>query len=106
MLEATSYGLIALGVILVAAFCLIWVEERVALQAYRSSSLVDERQVNLLRTAGTLAVNRSRREFVGKQEITGLVLSIQMTAPAQTRPSGSAGLSLLNKPGPEVISNG
>jgi hypothetical protein len=106
MLEATSYGLIALGVVLVASFCLILVEERVALQAYRSSSLVDERKVNLLRTAGTLAVNRSRRESVGKQEITGLLLSIQMTPPAQTRPSGSAGLSLLNKPGPEVISNG
>ena len=106
MLEATSYGLIALGVILVAAFCFIWFEERAGLQAYRPSSLVDERRVNLLRTAGTLAVNRSRRQSVGKQEITGLVLSIQMTPPAQTRPSGSAGLSLLNKPGPEVISNG
>jgi hypothetical protein len=106
MLEATSYGLIALGVILVAAFCFIWVEERVGLQAYRPSSLVDERNVNLLRTAGALAVNRSRRESVGKQEITGLVLSIQMTSPAQTRSSGSAGNSLLRKPGPEVISNG
>jgi len=106
MLEATSYGLITLGVILVAAFCFIWVEERAALQAYRSSSLVDERKVNLLPHAGRLAVNRSRRESVGKQEITGLVLSIQMTSPAQTRSSGSAGNSLLRKPGPEVISNG
>ena len=106
MLEATSYGLITLGVILVAAFCFIWVEERAALQAYRSSSLVDERKVNLLPHAGRLAVNRSRRESVGKQEITGLVLSIQMTSPAQARSSGSAGNSLLRKPGPEVISNG
>lgn len=106
MLEATSYGLIALGVILVAAFCFIWVEERVALQAYHSSSLVDERKVNLLRNAGSLAVNRSRTESVGKEEVTGLVLSIQMTSPAQARPNGSGGNSLLRKRGPEGISNG
>ena len=106
MLEATSYGLIALGVILVAAFCFIWVEESVALQAYRSSSLVDERKVNLLRNAGPLAVNRSRTESVGKEAVTGLVLSIQMTSPAQARPRGSDGNSLLRKRGPEGISNG
>ena len=98
MLEATSYGLIVLGVILVAAFCFIWVEERATLQAYRSSSLVDESKGNLLRNVEPLAVNRSRRESVGKQEITGLVLSIQMTSPAQARPGGSTGNSLLHKP--------
>lgn len=106
MLEATSYGLIALTVILVAAFCFIWVDERAALQAYRSSRLVEESKVNLLRNAGPLAVNRSRRESVGKQEISALVLSIRMAPPAHARPSGSAGNSLLRKPGLEVISNG
>ena len=106
MLEATSYGLIVLGVILVAAFCFIWIEERAALQAYRSSSLVDESKVNLPRNVGPLAVNRSRRESVRKQEMTGLVLSIQMTSPAQTHPSGSTWNSLRRKPEPEVISNG
>jgi hypothetical protein len=105
MLEATSYGLIVLGVILVAAFCFIWIEERAVLQAYRSSSLVDESKINLLRNVGPLE-NRSRRESVGKQGITGLVLSIPMTSPAQGRPSGSTGNSLRRKPGPEVICNG
>ena len=105
MLEATSYGLIVLGVILVAAFCFIWVEERAALQAYRSSSLVDESKVNLLRNVGLLE-NGSRRESVRKQEMTGLVLSIPMTSPAQTHASGSAENGLRRKPGPEVISNG
>jgi len=107
MLEATSYGLIALGLILMAAFCLVWVEERAALQAKRSSSLVDESKIKPLRNAGAVAVNQSGTTSVGREELTGLVLSIQMTSPAQARrPSGSAGLSLLRKPGPEVISNG
>jgi len=106
MLEATSYGLIALGVILVAVFCFIWVEERAALQAYRSSSLVDESKMSPLRNGGAVPVTRPRRESVGGEELTGLVLSFQMTSPAQARPSGSTGNSLLRKPGPEVISNG
>lgn len=105
MLEVTSYGLIALSVILVAAFFFIWVEERAALQAYRSSSLVDDSKGNLLRNAGPL-VNRSRRASVGKREITALALCIEMTSSAQARRSGSPGNSLLRKPGPEVISNG
>lgn len=92
MLEATSYGLIVLGVILVAAFCFIWIEERAALQAYRSSSLADESKVDPLRNAGPLAVNRSRRESFGKREIPGLVLSIQMTSPAQTHPAVPPGI--------------
>jgi hypothetical protein len=33
MLEVTSYGLIALGVILVAAFCFVWGDEKPALPA-------------------------------------------------------------------------
>jgi hypothetical protein len=106
MLEATCYGLIALGVILVAAFCFIWVEERAALQANRSSSLVDETKINPLRNAGPVAVNRSRIESVGKEEVTGLVLSIQMTSAAQARPSGSDGNSLLRERGPDGVSHG
>jgi hypothetical protein len=107
MLEATSYGLIALGVILVAAFCFIWVEERAALQANRSSSLVHESKINPLRNAGAVAVNQSGTESVGREEFTGLVLSIQMTSPAQARrPSGSDGNSLLRERGPEGVSHG
>ena len=98
MLEATSYGLIALGLILVAAFCLVWAEERAALQAKRSSSLVDESKVNPLQNAGAVAVNRSGIDYVGREELTELVLSIQMTSPAQARPGGSTGNSLLHKP--------
>ena len=76
MLEVTSYGLIALGVILVAAFCFVWGDERAALPANRSSSLVDESKMNPLRRAGTVAVNRSRTESVGREELTELVLSV------------------------------
>jgi hypothetical protein len=96
MLEATSYGLIALGVILVAAFCFVWVEERAGLQAYRPSSLADERNVNLLRTAGALAVNRSRRESVGREELTESVLAVSMISPDANSPlrdCGPAGVS-------------
>jgi hypothetical protein len=106
MLEAASYGLIALGLTLVAAFWFILAEERAALQANRSSSLVDESKINPLRNAGVVAVNQSGTEPVGREELTGLVLSIQMTSPAQTHPSGSTWNSLRRKPGPEVISNG
>jgi len=55
MLEATSYGLTALGVILVAAFCFIWVEEKAALQANRSPRLVGGSKVNPLRNGGVVA---------------------------------------------------
>jgi hypothetical protein len=106
MLEATSYGLIALGLILVAVFCLVWVEERAALQAKRSSSLVDESKMNPLRNAGAVAVNRSGIEYVGREKLTELVLSIQMTSPAQARPSGSDGNGLLGERGSEVGSHG
>jgi len=106
MLEATSYGLIALGLILVAAFCFILAEERAALQANRSSSLVDESKISPLRNAGTVAVNQSGTEPVGREELTGLVLSIQMTSPAQARRSSSDGNSLLRERGPEGVSHG
>ena len=106
MLEAASYGLIALGLILVAAFWFILAEERAALQANRSPSLVDESKMNPLRNAGGAAVNRSRTESVGGEELTGLVLSIQMTFPAQARPRTSDGNSLLRERGPEGVSHG
>jgi hypothetical protein len=106
MLEATSYGLTALGVILVAAFCFIWVEERAALQANRSSSLVDESKINPLRHGGVVAVNQSRTEPVGREELTELVRSIQMTFPAQARPRTSDGNSLLRERGPKGVSHG
>jgi hypothetical protein len=106
MLEATSYGLIALGLILVAAFWFILAEERAALQANRSSGLVDESKTNPLRNAGVVAVNQSGTAPVGREELTGLVLSIQMTSSAQARPSGSDGNSLLRELGPEGASHG
>ena len=106
MLEATSYGLIALGVILVAAFCFILAEKRAAVQANRSSSLVDESKINRLRNAGVVAVNQSGTEPVGREELTGLVLSIQIISPAQVRPRTSDGNSLLRERGPEGVSHG
>jgi|SRR5580765_5749321 len=106
MLEATSYGLIALGLILMAAFCLVWVEERAALQAKRSSSLVDESKMNPLRNAGAVAVNRWGIEYVGREELPELVLSIQMASPAQTRPSGSDRNSLQRERGPDGVPRG
>jgi hypothetical protein len=106
MLEATSYGLIALGLILVAAFCFILAEERAAVQANRSSSLVDESKINRLRNAGVVAVNQSGTEPVGREELAGLVLSIQMTSAAQARPRTSDGNSLLRERGPEGVSHG
>jgi hypothetical protein len=106
MLEATSYGLTALGVILVAAFCLIWVEEKAALQANRSPRLVEESKISPLRNAGVVAVNQSGTDPVRREELTGLVRSIQMTSPAQTNPSGSTWNSLRRKPGPKGVSHG
>jgi len=106
MLEATSYGLIALVLILVAAFCFIWVEERAALRANRSPSLVDETKINPLRNAGVVAVTQSGTEPVGREELTGLVLSLQMTSPSQTRPSASDGNSPLRERGPEAVFHG
>jgi hypothetical protein len=106
MLEATTYGLTALGVILVAAFWFILAEERAALQANRSCSLVDVSKSNPLRNAGVVAVNQSGTEPVAREELTGLVRSIQMTSPAQTNPSGSTWNSLRRKPGPKGVSHG
>jgi hypothetical protein len=106
MLEAASYGLIALGLILVAAFWFILAEERSALQANRSSSLVDESKINPLRNAGVVAVNQSGTEPVGREELTGLVLSIQMPSLTQARPSGCDENSLLRERGPEGASHG
>jgi hypothetical protein len=106
MLEATTYGLTALGVILVAAFWFILAEERAALQANRSCSLVDVSKSNPLRNAGVVAVNQSGTETVGREELTGLVLPIQMPPLAQACPSGCDTNSLLPERGPKGISHG
>ena len=106
MLEATSYGLIALGLILVAAFCFILAEERAAVQANCSSSLVDESKINPLRNAGVVAVNQSGTEPVGREELTGLVRSIQIISPAQARLIGFDTKSLLRERGPKGVSHG
>ena len=70
MLEVTSYGLIALGVILAAAFCFVWGAEKPARPANCSRSLVADRKMNPIRRAGTAAVNRSRRESAAREELT------------------------------------
>jgi hypothetical protein len=106
MLEATCYGLIALGLILVAAFCFILVEERATQKTNRSSSLVDESRMSPLRNAGAVPVSRSPTDSVGREELNALVLSIHMTCPAQARPNASNGKSLLREPGPEGVSHG
>ena len=106
MLEATSYGLIALGLILVAAFCFILAEERAALQANRSPSLVDETKINPLRNAGVVSVTQSGTEPVGREEFTGLARSVHMTSPAQARPGGFDENSLLRERELEGISHG
>ena len=106
MLEATSYGLIALGVILVASFCFVWVEEKAAMRVNRSRSLADENAINLLRIARAASVNRSRTEFAGREELPRFAPSFQMTSTAQARPSGPDGDSLLRERGPEGVSRG
>jgi hypothetical protein len=106
MLEATSYGLIALGVVLVAAFCFVWVEENSALQVDRLASLADERKMNPLRNAGAAGVDRSRTESAGREELTAWALPIQMTSPAQAHSSGPDGNSLPRERGPEGVSHG
>src|SRR5579862_4287210 len=97
MLEATSYGLTALGVILVAAFCFIWVEEKAALQANRSPRLVEGSKINPLRNGGVVAVNQSGTEPVGREELTGLVRSTHIISPAQARLIGFDTDSLLRE---------
>ena len=106
MLEATSYGLTALGVILVAAFCFIWVEEKAALQANRSPRLVGGSKVNPLRNGGVVAVNQSGTKPVGREELTGLVRSIHIISPAQARLIGCDTNSLLRELGPKGVSHG
>jgi hypothetical protein len=51
-------------------------------------------------------VTESGTEPVGREELTGLVLSIQMTSPSQTRPSASDGNSPLRERGPEGVFHG
>ena len=80
MLEVTSYGLIALGVILVAAFCLIWVEEKAALPANRSRRRVDGSKKNSFSTSGNQNVSRSCTGFAGREKLTGLALFLQTTS--------------------------
>ena len=106
MLEATSYGLIVLGLILVATFCLILVEERATRQANRSSRLVEESKMSPLRNAGAVPVSRLRTGSIGREELTGFFLSIQMTYLAQARPNGSNGNSLLREREQEGVFHG
>lgn len=80
MLEATSYGLIALGVILVAAFCFIWVEEKAALQADQSPRTVDRSKKNSFSSSGNQNVSRSCTGFAGRKKLTELVLFLQTTS--------------------------
>jgi len=104
MLEATSYGLIALCVILVAAFCFVWVEEKVAMRANRSPTLADENAINLLRRAAL--VNRSQTEFSRREGLPRFAPSLQMTSTALGRPSSPDANSLLRERGPEGVSHG
>jgi hypothetical protein len=108
MLEATSYGLIALGAILGAAFCFVWVEEKAARRANGSARLADQCKMNPVGSAAAGAVNRSRTESAGRKQRTGLALSIQMTSPAQARTSGpdGNGNSLPPERGPAGVSRG
>ena len=80
MLEVTSYGLIALGVILVAAFCFIWVEEKAALPVNRSPRLVDGSKKTSFSTSGNQNVSRSFTGFAGREKLTGLALFLQTTS--------------------------
>ena len=80
MLEATSYGLIALGVILVAAFCFIWAEEKAALPANWSPRLVDGSKKNSFSTSGNQNVSRSGTGLAGRKKLTGLALFLQTTS--------------------------
>jgi hypothetical protein len=106
VLEATSYGLIALGgVVLVAAFCFVCVEENAALQVNRPC-LFDESKMNPPRGAGTAAVSRSRAESADREELTGFALSIPKTSPSQGRPSGPDGNSPPRERGPVGVSHG
>jgi hypothetical protein len=97
MLEATSYGLIALGVVLVAAFCFIWVEEKAALQANRSPRLVEGSKNN---------VSRSRKGFAGREKLTGLALLLQTTSLTRACPRGPDGNSPTRERGSSGVSHG
>jgi hypothetical protein len=85
MLEATSYGLIAVGVILVAAFCFIWVEEKAALPANRSPRLVDGSKKNSFSSTGNQNLSRSSTGFAAREKLTGLDLFLQRASLACPR---------------------
>lgn len=85
MLEATSYGLIALGVILVATFCFIWVEEKAALRANRSPRLVDGSKKNSFASTGNQNLSRSSAGFAAREKLTEWDLFPQTTSLACPR---------------------
>jgi hypothetical protein len=106
MLEATSYGLIALGVILVAAFCVIWVEEKAALQANRSPRLVEGSKKNSFSSSGNETVSRSRTGFASREKLTGLGLLLQTTSLIQACPRGPDGNGPTAEQGSSGVSHG
>jgi hypothetical protein len=106
MLEATSYGLIALGVILVAVFCFIWVEEKAALQANRSPRLVEGSKKNSFSSAGNNTVSRSRTGFADREMRTGLAVLHQRTTLTQACPRGPDGNSPAREQGSSGVSHG
>ena len=106
MLEATSYGLIALGLILVAAFCFIWLEEKAARQANRSPRLVEGSKKNSFSSAGNETVSRSRRGFAGRETLAGLAPVLQTTSLIQACPRGLDGNSPAREQGSSGVSHG
>jgi len=106
MLEATSYGLTVLGLILVATFCSILVEEKATLQANCSSSLVEESKLSPLRNAGAVPVSRLQTESVGREELTGFFPPGEMTHLGQACPDRSNGNSLLRERGRDGVLHG
>ena len=85
MLEAISYGLIALAVMLGAAFSLICVEEKATPQANRSPRLVDGRKQNSFSSIGDQNVSRSCTGVAGREELTGSALFLETTCPTCLR---------------------
>jgi hypothetical protein len=106
MLEATSYGLIALGLILVAAFCFVWVEEKAARQANRSPRLVEKSKKNSFSSAGNETVCRSRRGFAGRETLTGAAQVLHATSLTQACPRSPDGDSPAREQGSSGASHG
>jgi len=106
MLEATSYGLIVLGVILVAAFCFIWVEEKAAQQANRWPRLIEGSKKNSFSSAGNETVSRSRTRFAGRDKLTGLARLLETTSLTQAFPRGSDGMSPTHEQGSSGVFHG